>query len=140
MNVANAFIESLPKLSESQRVSMENPITLEELRLALSGMASGKTPGLDGIPHEFYETFWDIIGWDKHTVSLLSTGYKILSIVLDSCLRSVVNSIVHTDQTCVGLDHRYMITSVLFVIFLMCVTFCIKTQVVFVNRSRTCFR
>ena len=43
-------------------VSMENPITLEELRLALSAMASGKAPGLDGIPHEFYETFWDIIG------------------------------------------------------------------------------
>ena len=46
LNVANTFIEPFPKLSESQRVSMENPITLEELRLALSGMASGKAPGL----------------------------------------------------------------------------------------------
>jgi len=48
LNVARAFIEPLPKLSESQRASLESSITLEELGLALSSMASGKAPGLDG--------------------------------------------------------------------------------------------
>ena len=57
LNIANTFIEPLPKLSESQRVSMENPITLEELRIVLSGMASEKAPGLNGIPRGFYESF-----------------------------------------------------------------------------------
>ena len=36
---------------------------MEECGLALRGMASGKTPGSDGFPVEFYTTFWDTF-WD----------------------------------------------------------------------------
>ena len=51
-------------LSEEESSSCEGLLTLEECGLALRGMASGKTPGSDGFPMEFYSTFWDILGSD----------------------------------------------------------------------------
>ncbi len=38
------------------------PLTVEELRGALSATKSNKSPGTDGIPYEFYTQFWDVIG------------------------------------------------------------------------------
>jgi len=88
LNVAKAFIEPLPKLSESQRASLESSITLEELGLALSSMASGKAPGLDGIPCEFYKTFWDIIG--PELLEVLKESFQVGELPL-SFRRAVVS-------------------------------------------------
>lgn len=41
---------------------LEAPISLQELGDALLGMKAGKVPGKDGLPAEFYRTFWDILG------------------------------------------------------------------------------
>lgn len=41
---------------------MENRLTLTELKKALSSMRDNKTPGIDGLPKEYYSTFWDEIG------------------------------------------------------------------------------
>lgn len=38
------------------------PITLNELKAAAEDMHKGKSPGLDGIPPEFYTTFWHNLG------------------------------------------------------------------------------
>ena len=35
----------------------EGPLTLDECHRALAGMARGKTPGLDGLPKQFYLSF-----------------------------------------------------------------------------------
>ena len=35
---------------------------------ALKMMKNGKAGGIDGIPFEFYKTFWDILGKDIHEV------------------------------------------------------------------------
>ena len=37
-------------------------LTTEECRKALWALARGKRPGSDGIPPEFYRTFWDLLG------------------------------------------------------------------------------
>ena len=50
-------------LSDEESSSCEGLLTMEECGLALRGMASGKTPGSDGFPVEFYTTFWDTF-WD----------------------------------------------------------------------------
>ncbi len=52
------------KLSDSQKSSLEDFFTKEELHAALSSMKSCKSPGNDGLPMEFYVSFWDIIGND----------------------------------------------------------------------------
>lgn len=51
-------------LSAFDAESCEGPLTLEECRVALLGMARGKTPGSDGLPMEFYLKFWDLLGED----------------------------------------------------------------------------
>ena len=45
-----------------QRISCEGKITIEECERTLGSFETGKTPGSDGIPIEFYKTFWPLIG------------------------------------------------------------------------------
>ena len=53
---------SISKLPEDLRASCEGNITIEECEKILGSFQTGKTPGNDGIPIEFYKTFWPIIG------------------------------------------------------------------------------
>lgn len=59
LNKTNAFFRQLklPKLSEDGAKNLEGPITLEELNKAINLSSTGKTPGIDGIPNEFYKKF-----------------------------------------------------------------------------------
>lgn len=58
------------KVPEAVRAVLELPISLEELTAALKGMKGKKVPGKDGIPKEFYEEFWDVLGPDLLRVFL----------------------------------------------------------------------
>ncbi len=49
------------KISPSQRASLDQIVTLEELEKAVQKLQKGKSPGPDGIPAEFYQLFWDKI-------------------------------------------------------------------------------
>ena len=49
------------KISQEQKQKLDAPITLEEIKTAIFQMKPGKSPGLDGIPVEFYQEFWDEI-------------------------------------------------------------------------------
>lgn len=46
----------------------DGPILPSEVQTALLGMAKGKSPGSDGLPMEFYSTFWDLPGEDLVSV------------------------------------------------------------------------
>ena len=49
------------RLSEEEQLSMETALTAEECQNALRSAKHNKTPGSDGLPKEFYVTFWDLI-------------------------------------------------------------------------------
>ena len=49
--------------SEEQKLC-EGELTLEECHAALTLMESGKSPGSDGFPAEFYSHFWGLLGRD----------------------------------------------------------------------------
>ena len=51
-------------VSEAGLVTLDERLSLPELDLALRGMHNGKSPGSDGLPKEFYVTFWDLLGPD----------------------------------------------------------------------------
>ena len=49
-------------LSDSERLSCEGEFTTNELLTALNGLQTGKSPGSDGLPTEFYLAFWEDLG------------------------------------------------------------------------------
>ena len=51
-------------LSSDESESCEGPISIEEARKAAAGMAHNKSPGIDGLPVEFYLAFWNCLGPD----------------------------------------------------------------------------
>ena len=70
------FLQTLTqKLSDSQLQLCEGALTEDECKKALDGMISGKSPGLDGFPAEFYRTFWSLPGSDY--VEVLNHCYSV---------------------------------------------------------------
>lgn len=57
------FFESLdlPALSASQQSLLDKPIMLEEVTKAISLLPSNKTPGLDGLPSEWYQAHAEVL-------------------------------------------------------------------------------
>lgn len=55
----NVFFEhlNLPELSDEDMQWLDRQITAEELMCAIKSLPNGKTPGVDGIPCEFYKVF-----------------------------------------------------------------------------------
>uniref|UniRef100_W5NED8 Reverse transcriptase domain-containing protein n=1 Tax=Lepisosteus oculatus TaxID=7918 RepID=W5NED8_LEPOC len=114
------------KITEESKIALERELSSEEVKEALFNLSKKKVPGLDGIPKEFYETFWPLIkgggrlGTTMRTgvlsllykkgdktclenwrpIQLLTTDYKILAKILCSRLREVLSDIIKDDQTC----------------------------------------
>lgn len=59
-----------PTIDPDKRTSLEKDITLEEVQKAMSCMQSGKAPGPDGLPIEFYSTHQELLA--PRMTSLLS--------------------------------------------------------------------
>ena len=49
------FLDDIPKLSPQSKDKLQQPITLEEYELMLDKLPRNKSPGLDGLPYEFYK-------------------------------------------------------------------------------------
>ncbi|KAJ4944112.1 hypothetical protein JOQ06_012657 [Pogonophryne albipinna] len=134
--VAQSFYEGLPNVPEEDHAELEVELSAQELQEALQRMQSGKAPGIDGLPADFYKALWPVIGDDLlsvlrdslsngrlplscrravltllpkkgdlqeiknwRPVSLLCTDYKLLSKVLATRLRKVMEHVIHVDQT-----------------------------------------
>lgn len=52
------------KVSVGDRDRLDRVFTKDELYATLSSMQNGKSPGLYGLPCEFYKSLWDAIGED----------------------------------------------------------------------------
>ena len=70
---------TFPKVSEQDKAKTEEELTEAELSSALQTMKNGSAPGPDGIPVEFFKTFWPDVKFllmnslhYSHTVGMLS--------------------------------------------------------------------
>ena len=69
------LIQQLDKtLDEHEQSLCEGPIATEELRTALQEAKRNKAPGPDGIPTEFYETFWAEL--KDNLIEVLNDNYE----------------------------------------------------------------
>ena len=66
MNEVNfdSFVEELefPKLTKEEQDLMKHDLSIEEIKNSIKHFQKSKTPGDDGFPVEFYETFIELIG------------------------------------------------------------------------------
>jgi len=62
-DISNMFFNSasMKQLDETESLMCNIPITKSELKDTLLTFKTGKTPGNDGLPCEFYKMFWDDI-------------------------------------------------------------------------------
>ncbi len=54
---------NLPVLSQEKQLLCEDDINIEECKTAIHIMKHNKSPGEDGLPIEFYQTFWKELGF-----------------------------------------------------------------------------
>lgn len=63
------FLNSLTfSLSATESALCDGEISVEECFAALQTCANNKSPGIDGLPYEFFHCFWDILGVDVAAV------------------------------------------------------------------------
>ena len=70
---------------------MSKPITTEEISLSIESLASGKSPGLDGITIDFYKKFEKLI--TPKLLELYKQSYT--QTILPASTRSSVISLLH---------------------------------------------
>ena len=64
-NIAKGILNSTTaKCDDAAQRDLSKKISKEELFEALKGTEKNKSPGIDGIPYEFYIQFWEMIGED----------------------------------------------------------------------------
>ena len=74
------FLEGLGCLSQESREALIKKLSLEEIKhIVLKECDANKSPGLDGLPYEFYQVTWDIIGEDF--VDVLQIQLQRLSLI-----------------------------------------------------------
>ena len=56
--------QGLTQLTQEERTDLDSTLCMEELTKAVMGIASGRAPGIDGLPADIYKHFWDVMGAD----------------------------------------------------------------------------
>ena len=79
--LAHDFTNSLPKITKEDNILLGGPITYEECQEAIRSFLNNKSPGIDGLPKEFYSKLFHIFG--KHFVKVINFAYEIQQL-LDS--------------------------------------------------------
>uniref|UniRef100_UPI00358FE40F protein FAM200C-like n=1 Tax=Myxine glutinosa TaxID=7769 RepID=UPI00358FE40F len=65
--VIQELIAGLPSVEEDERCMLDSPILAEELEAAVRSLKDGKASGIDGLPAEFYKTFWALAAVSAET-------------------------------------------------------------------------
>ena len=79
VTLQDSFLCKLERhLTSEQAQYCEGLLTVEECFNALKAMPSNKTPGLDGLPAEFFLSFWELLGNDL--VEVLNSCFELQSL------------------------------------------------------------
>lgn len=93
----NQFFASmnLPTLDASQTKALDQPITEEEVRNAISSMKLGKSPGSDGLPIEYYKKFVDTLA--PILTDVIAEAFQVNSLP-DSFMEAIITLLPKKDR------------------------------------------
>lgn len=94
-DLQDLFLFPLPKLCEADRDTCEGLLTKDDCVHAINLMADGKSPGLDGLPKEFYQRFFYLFGSDF--VTMINSCFLHYG-VLPPSMRHAVITLLCKDQ------------------------------------------
>ena len=64
----NELLQNIKKtITENQNTNLSREIQISEIKEAIFNMEKGKSPGIDGLPIEFYKHFFETIKYDLQT-------------------------------------------------------------------------
>ena len=79
-NEQNTFINSLERLiCDTDNEMLMDEVDSCEIENVLKSVEANKSPGIDGLPYEFYQTFWDLIKGELIRVLAIMKNELILS-------------------------------------------------------------
>ena len=81
------------QLSNNDSLLLESPITIFEIFNAIKSMNTKKSPGIDGLPIEFYIKFWNII---KNELSEIIVNIS-KGMLLEDKQRKAIITLIHKD-------------------------------------------
>ena len=73
--LGHEFTNNLSKLTGEDNNILEGPITYEECQAAIKSFENNKSPGIDGLPKEFYQKFFHLFG--KSFVQVINLSHDI---------------------------------------------------------------
>lgn len=85
---ADDLFKDLPQLGDEKKKTLDTLIAFKEFAEAMHQLHVGHSPGIDGLPVDFYQHFWDTIGQDFYEVWLDCIRSKTLS---TNCRRAVLS-------------------------------------------------
>ncbi len=88
INCMDDLLRNLPKLTDDQRQWLDADIQLDEISEAVKKLSNGRSPGIDGLPSEFYKQFWTLLKEDILEVFRISHRKNELP---TSCRRAVLS-------------------------------------------------
>lgn len=56
------LLSNLTKLTDGQKESLDGLITFQEVTEEMRQLSIGRSPGINGLPAEFYQAFWKNTG------------------------------------------------------------------------------
>ena len=72
---SGSFLDDLniPQVTDEDKVILDSPILLEEVKIAINQLKSNKAPGLDGFPADFYKAFYKELDCIVHSLCIRYT-------------------------------------------------------------------
>ena len=78
------------KVGEGKRLKGDEKLTIEEFRKVTKMLLTNKSPGIDGIPAEFYQTFDYALEWLFEIIEELSNRNKLIDTMCTSVVKRFI--------------------------------------------------